>query len=189
MDYTVWIYILLGVVFLLILSLYLLLRKSSQKPHLTMESTTTQDKNEPPAYPTFTGINLRENFRVNLDDVPCFVEFLDIENEALNPKFFNGVLKNISVGGVKVVGEFEYPIEEEIRIKLRFSLKDSMFIVKGRIVRKELYPDRDRFGYGVQFTNLFDEDRELLYQLLNQIMAERRKKRIKVGMIGEESMV
>jgi c-di-GMP-binding flagellar brake protein YcgR len=189
MDYKEWMYILLVVVFLLILSLYFLLRKSSHKPHLEMEITTTQEKKESPTYASFTGINLRENFRVNLDDVPCFVEFLDVENESLTPKYFNGVLKNISVGGVKVVGEFEYPIVDEIIIKVRFSLKDSMFILKGRIVRKELYPERDKFGYGVQFTNLFDEDRELLYQILNRIMAERRKKRVKVGLLGEESMV
>ncbi|WP_047984470.1 PilZ domain-containing protein [Ornithinibacillus californiensis] len=187
MEYREWIYVLIIVVLLLLLSLYFLIKKFSKKPQ--SETTASIEKKETPRYPTFSGVNLRENFRVSLDDVHCFVEFLDVENEELNPKFFNGVLKNISVGGVKFVCDFEYPIEDDMMIKVRFSLKNSMFIVKGRIVRKELYPERDRFGYGVQFTNLFDEDRELLYQILNRIMVERRRKMVTNSLVGEESMV
>ncbi len=152
------------------------------------EPVVSSEKRETPKYPSFTGVNLRENFRVNLEDVNCFIEFLDVDNEELNPKFFNAELKNISLGGVKFVCEHEYPMTDDLMIKVRFSLKNSMFILKGRIIRKELYTERDIFGYGVQFTNLFDEDRELLYQILNRVMVDRRRKLVSNSLVGEESM-
>ncbi|WP_042142554.1 PilZ domain-containing protein [Paucisalibacillus sp. EB02] len=187
MEYRIWIYILITTVLVLILTLYLLIKRLTRKPKT--ETVATKEKREVPKYPTYSGINHRENFRVNLEDVHCFIEFLDVDNEELNPKFFNAELKNISVGGVKFVCEHEYHVEEDMLIKVRFSLKNSMFILKGRIVRKELYAVRDRFGYGVQFTSLFDEERELLYHILNRIMVERRRKLKANSLIGEESMV
>lgn len=182
-----WIYILIAVAFLLFMLLIFLIKKFTRSSHEDVASTSEQK--ETPRRPSFSGVNNRENFRVALDDVNCFVEFLDVDNDNLNPKFFNGVLKNISVGGVKFVCDYEYPIEEELEIKVRFSLNDSRFILKGIIVRKELYPERNRFGYGVKFTNLFDEDRELLYRLLNRIMVEKRKEKVSSKLVGEESMV
>jgi len=187
LDYRVWIYILLAVVLILILFVWLLLKQSHSKPQ--KEAAIPKEKITTPKFPSFSGVNLRENFRVNLDDVHCFIEFLDVDNEELDPKFFNAKLKNISVGGMKFVCEHEYPVEEEMLIKVRFSLRNSMFILKGRIVRKELYPAREEFGYGVQFVFLFDEDRELLYHILNRIMVERRRKMVSNSLVGEESMV
>lgn len=187
MDYKVWMYILLAVVFLLLLSLYYIIRKPTHKHH---ENTAIKANNNYHVIPSFKGNNHRDTFRMPVDDLACFVEFIDVDNEALNPKFFNAVLKNISVGGVKFVCEHEYPIEEEVIIKIRFSLMDNRFIVRGKLVRKELYSEKDKFGYGVQFTNILEEDRELLYQILNRMLFEKKRKMVSSGnMVGEESMV
>lgn len=187
MDYKVWMYILLAVIFLLLLSLYYILRKPTHRHH---HENAAINENDYIVIPSFKGNNHRDTFRMPVDDLACFVEFVDVDNEALNPKFFNGVLKNISVGGVKFVCEYEYPIEDEVIIKIRFSLRDNRFIVRGKLVRKELYPEKEKFGYGVQFTNILEEDRELLYQILNRMMFEKKRKMVPAGkLVGEESMV
>ena len=187
LDYREWTYILIAVVFVMILFLYFILKRFSRTSDT--ENAVVKENRETPKHSNFSGVELRANFRVNLNDVPCFVEFLDVDNEELNPKFFNAVLKNISVGGVKFDCDHEYPIEDDMMIKVRFSLKDSMFILKGRIVRKELYLDRKRFGYGVQFTSLLDEDKELLFHILNRIMVEKRRDKVANSFVGGESVV
>lgn len=171
MDTRVYMIILVVVFLLLLVSLFILIKKFFHNTQ--SESAATNETKELSS--EHSGKNLRENFRVPLEDVYCFVEFLDVENEELTPKFFNGTMKNISAGGVKVVCNHEYPILDDLKIKIRFTLRDSMFILKGKLLRKEIYPEKNKFGYGVQFTNLFDEERELLYQILNRIVIEKKR--------------
>ncbi|MEN2768677.1 PilZ domain-containing protein [Ornithinibacillus xuwenensis] len=178
MEYAEYILIAVAFILVLILVTYLIYSYKKEAAEVNKETEIPKTTKENHHEIGFQGRNLRKNFRVPLDHVSCFVEFMDVDNEDLNPKHFNAILRNISIGGAKFVCEYEFPILDELNIKLRFSLRESIFMVKGRIVRKELYPERDIFGYGVQFTNLFDEDRELLYQILNRVVIERRRNRV-----------
>lgn len=186
MDYKVWIYILVVVAFLFILLLFFLIKKVIRKPQ--PKDNTTLDRYQVEEHPTFTSLNLSGDAHVSVEGITCFVEFLDVDNEKLNPTFIHGVLEKVSLDGVTFACGVEYPIIDDMSIKIRFSLKDTVFILKGRIVRKELYQDSDRFGYGVVFTNSYEEDRELLHQILEKMMVEKRKKKVSNRGCGE-SMV
>ncbi|MBC5637939.1 PilZ domain-containing protein [Ornithinibacillus sp. BX22] len=186
MDDKVWISILMVVVFLFILLLFFLIKQVIKK--YQPKDNTTIDRNEVENHPTLTSVTLSGNDQVSVEGITCFVEFLDVDNEKLNPNFIQGVLKNVSLDGVTFVCDVEYPIIDDMTIKIRFSLKDTVFILKGRIIRKELYQESDRFGYRVVFTNSYEEDRELLHQILEKILVEKRKK-LKSNRGCGESMV
>lgn len=185
MDDKVWISILV-VAFLFILLLFFLI-KQVMKKHQPKDNTTL-DRNEVENHPIFTSVTLSGNAHVSVEGITCFVEFLDVDNEKLNPNFIQGVLKNVSLDGVTFVCAVEYPIIDDMTIKIRFSLKDTVFILKGRIVRKEVYQESERFGYSAVFTSSYEEDRELLHQILEKIMVEKRKKLVSNRGCGE-SMV
>jgi len=102
----------------------------------------------------FFGLNQRGDFRVTLNEVNCSVKFLDFENEKLNGlklRIFNGYLENISMGGLKLICDYDFPVKQSVLIEMTFSFKNHEFILKGEIVRKEEHNNKNLVAYGVYF--------------------------------------
>ena len=126
----------------------------------------------------FLGPNHRNNFRVTLNEINCSVKFLDFENKtlsALTHKMFNGYLENISMSGLKLICDFDFPVKQSILIEINFELKNHEFILRGEIVRKEENNNKDLVAYGIQFLDIHEEESKLLNLILNQIILESRE--------------
>ena len=86
---------------------------------------------------------------------------------------FNGYLENISLGGLKLICEYDFPVKESILIEITFSLKNHEFILKGKVLRKEENNNKDLVAYGIYFSDISEEDSKLLNSILNQILLEK----------------
>lgn len=125
----------------------------------------------------FLGPNLRKTFRVVVNENHCSVRFLELENsrlQKLKGKRFDGYLENISIGGLKLICDYDLPVKQNIFIEISFRLKDEKFCLKGEILRKEVHNHKDMFVYGIKFVDISDEKQELLNKVLNQIIFEKK---------------
>lgn len=166
------------IIMLLVLFVYQrnsFVKKLSHNPTVKMKENIIEDNKTP----NFLGPNLRETFRVALNEKDCLVQFLEFENKQLQKlkgKQFNGYLENISVGGLKLICSYNLPAKQSIILEIRFSLKGEDFCLKGEIMRKEEHNHKNMFAYGIHFIDISNEEQGLLNQALNQVIYERRKK-------------
>ncbi|UFU00156.1 PilZ domain-containing protein [Radiobacillus kanasensis] len=130
-------------------------------------------------YPPLNKLNERENFRIELWDKVCEVHFLDFDNgqlSSLKYKNFDASLDNISLGGLKFVCAYNLPVNRDIIVEIRFTIKQNYFSLKGEILRKEEHKGKEveSIRYGVKFLELSAEDKERLHFVLNQLMLEKK---------------
>ncbi|MFD1040681.1 PilZ domain-containing protein [Virgibacillus byunsanensis] len=131
--------------------------------------------------PTKQNTDPRRNFRVEISHLPCEVTFIEIENDKMknleNSKI-TAILENVSSTGLKFDSKYNFPVKYKIKIRVKFELKEELFSFKGYIVRKEEHVKNKMNSYGIQFIETGMKDQQQLIVKLNQIEAERRKKKI-----------
>lgn len=124
------------------------------------------------------GDERRSHFRVLVQDVKCMVKLVELENKKLKQlanKVFLGQIDNLSASGLKLMCDFDFPIQEKIIVELTFEIKDEIFTVKGEVIRKEEYRDKKyTHGYGIKFIQLREQDQTNLSKQLNRILIEKR---------------
>ena len=161
------------IIILLVLYVYKIVSFPKKQAHIEIKE---DNKNITNKTPNFFGPNLRKDFRVALNNEDCLVEFLEFENKKLDRlkhKQFNGYLENISMGGIKLICSFDLPVKHSILIETKFMLKDQEFSLKGKIVRKGEYTNKNVVAYGVHFLEMSDEEKKSLNMILNQMILEK----------------
>ncbi len=127
----------------------------------------------------YIGANYRRTFRVGVDKKNCLVKFVEFENNKFNKlkdREFECYIENISIGGLKLVCQYDIPIKQSIIIKITFSLKEQEFCLTGKIVRKENYQHNQLVSYGVQFQEMSMDEERKLTKVLNQIVVETKQR-------------
>lgn len=90
-------------------------------------------------------------------------------------KYIDGEIDNISVGGMKLLTNYDLPVHYHIIGQLIFTLKDEKFDLLGEFVRKESKVECKEFIYGIRFLNLKKEDEHRLGKVINEIELEKKK--------------
>ncbi|MFD1021062.1 PilZ domain-containing protein [Thalassobacillus hwangdonensis] len=123
----------------------------------------------------------RRNFRLEVPQIPCTIEFVDVEEESLkrltNRKITSHI-EDISTSGLKITSPYNLPIKSKLKIKVVFELNNETFEQFGLLVRKEEHIHQKMNQYGVQFINVSMKQQQSIILQLNKIQAERRQKRI-----------
>jgi c-di-GMP-binding flagellar brake protein YcgR len=161
----------LTTIFLLITYLILsknLKLKESEINALTKKISTLSSKSEQ-----------REAFRVDILMEECVFDVVKIGNNSLdNSLGKRGKVRDLSFSGMKLISDVDLPVREHVLIRLKISVKDEQFELLGVIKRKEEYDLRSKIVYGIEFKNVDEAHKTALYQLLNAIEVERKRKQI-----------
>lgn len=119
----------------------------------------------------------RENFRVKLLEQECTFELIDFGDkllERLKHRQGEGKIRDISRTGLKLICDYDLPVRKHIFLQLHFMLQDEEFSFKGKIVRKEeLMND---IIYGIEFIEADSNEQQRLFQVIQKLEIERRKK-------------
>ncbi|XJZ27516.1 PilZ domain-containing protein [Bacillota bacterium Lsc_1132] len=119
----------------------------------------------------------RESFRVKLLEQECTFEIIDFDDkllEQLKHRQGKGEIRDISRTGLKLICDYDLPVRKHIFLQLYFLLQDEEFSFKGKIVRKEeLMND---IIYGIEFIEADSTEQQRLYQVIQKLEIERRKK-------------
>jgi c-di-GMP-binding flagellar brake protein YcgR len=161
----------LTTVFLLIIFFILsknLKEKESEINVLTKKISTLSSKSEQ-----------REAFRVDILMEECVFDVVKIGKTSLdNNKGNKGKVRDLSFSGMKLISDVDLPAREHVLLSLKIIVRDEQFELLGVIKRKEEYDLRSKIIYGIEFKNVDQTHKTALYQLLNAIEVERKKKQI-----------
>jgi c-di-GMP-binding flagellar brake protein YcgR len=177
-DFELFLIMLMAMLFIIHFQNKKVLKKQTYKSTPIVEN---QEQRNRPFRSIEKTINRRAHFRVSLSHHECNVEVIYFENkqpQALKNKKFIGYIEDISLGGFKLLCPNRLPINQVISIKISTKLKGKEFIILGNILRKEEHIENEISSYGVQIIRMDEEKRKRLYQALNSIQAERRKKQV-----------
>lgn len=119
-------------------------------------------------------VNHRETFRVDLADENCLFQVMNVE--VLKNRTGTAKIKDISVNGLKISCNYDFPLKNEVIIKLEFKLQEEPFSFKAILLRKEAHIDNPDIIYGVQFVEMSSGERERLQICLNKLEIQRRDK-------------
>ncbi|WP_141433827.1 PilZ domain-containing protein [Bacillus sp. 03113] len=114
----------------------------------------------------------RSSFRVNVNQIYCtitFYHFGNIKLQNLKNKKINGYIENISLTGLKILSDYELPVRHDISILISFKLKDFVFNLKGKIVRREDHLENKLVAYGIHFLEMVPNQQKHLNIILNRL--------------------
>ncbi|MCC3359155.1 PilZ domain-containing protein [Bacillus sp. REN16] len=127
----------------------------------------------------FKPLEKRDSFRIGLPGIESTFTLIDFGNHslgALKNKSFNGMINDISIGGLKFHSSYEFPVKYNIIMKISFTLHGEEFELKGKIIRREDHIKGKSVAYGVQFIDLSISDiKRLSVTLHNYQVAQRNK--------------
>lgn len=127
----------------------------------------------------FMPVDKRNTFRIVLPGIESTFTLVDFGNHslsALKNKTFNGIINDISIGGLKFHSPYEFPIKSNILIKMHFIFQGEEFELKGKIIRREDHIKGKSVTYGVQFVDLSVNDIKRLNVSLHNYQVSQRKK-------------
>jgi c-di-GMP-binding flagellar brake protein YcgR len=122
--------------------------------------------------------NQRGNFRLRLEIEDALMEVIKIGDTELNGSELCEIV-DVSASGLGLYSENDYPIRENVLVRLLFKLNEKEFSVDGVLVRKVEAVNKDRILYGVNFMNLSDGSENKLLKEIAAIENSRRKKSIR----------
>ena len=119
-------------------------------------------------------VQRREHVRAKLIELIKYVKgdyeidsFKSLEKE-------NGIILDISEGGVKLKTRHNLKLGEKIIIGMNFEELEKEIIVKGNVIRVENMNNKE-FSYGIQFENIDKKSKEDIMHLVFKIMRRQRK--------------
>lgn len=108
----------------------------------------------------------REFFRIEFPyNVLGHMTILEVNNRQVSLGTTQILMKNISLGGMKIISLLKLPINSNMKFMFTFTLMNELFELEGALIWKDDAKE-DMFVYGVKF-NFNDEDR--LAPLINRI--------------------
>lgn len=124
-------------------------------------------------------VEKRNSFRIDLPGIESTFTLLDFGNNslgALKNRSFYGRISDISIGGLKFLSSYDFPIKFNIITKMNFTFHGEEFELKGKIIRREDHIKGKSVVYGVQFVDLsINEIKRLNIALHNYQVANRNK--------------
>lgn len=109
----------------------------------------------------FKPLEKRDSYRIGLPGIECTFTLIDFSNNslgALKNRSFNGMINDISIGGLKFHSSYEFPVKHNIIMKMNFTFHGEVFELKGKIIRREDHIKGKSVSYGVQFVDLSEND-------------------------------
>ncbi|TFB13288.1 PilZ domain-containing protein [Filobacillus milosensis] len=118
----------------------------------------------------------RKAFRVNLPLEKCEFEIVKVgEEPGILNKYEQGKIKDLSMGGMKLITEIDLPVRKHVVLTLFFNLYGKEYKLNGIVKRKNEFHLESKFTYGIEFKNVDSRTKRTLYRLLNNIEIERKK--------------
>jgi hypothetical protein len=156
-------------------------RKLVKQGHLieTLNKNNKTLKNELNIVKKTCPIEKRNSYRINLSKIESTFSLMDFGNDSLGKlknRNFNGVIEDLSIGGLKFLTSFEFPVKYNIIIKINFTFYGEVFDLKGKIMRREDHIKGKSISYGVQFVDLTVKDITRLNLAINNYQVENRDK-------------
>ena len=122
--------------------------------------------------------NRRDNFRLRVMIKNSIMEVLKVGSIDVNRNNYCEIV-DISAGGAGIISYYDFPLKQQVYVRVHFYLNDEEFSLDGRIVRKIERINKSSFFYGVQFLNLSSRDEERLVKEIYAMENQRRKIAIK----------
>lgn len=156
-------------------------RKLVKQGHLieTLNKNNKTLKNELNIVKKTSPIEKRNSYRINLSKIESTFSLMDFGNDSLGKlknRNFNGVIEDLSIGGLKFLTSFEFPVKYNIIIKINFTFYGEVFDLKGKIMRREDHIKGKSISYGVQFVDLTVKDITRLNFAIHNYQVENRDK-------------
>ncbi|MFS0822188.1 PilZ domain-containing protein [Bacillus sp. 1P02SD] len=177
-------YIVLSQTIILIFLLILFLRderKLLKQGHLieTLSKNNKSLKSQLVKENRFKPVDKRKSYRIALPGIEGSFTLIDFGNNSLGKlknKSFNGVIEDLSIGGLKFITSYEFPVKYNIIMKISFNFQDEEFELKGKIIRREDHIKGQSISYGVQFVDLSVNDIKRLNIALHNYQVKQRNK-------------
>jgi c-di-GMP-binding flagellar brake protein YcgR len=122
--------------------------------------------------------NRRDNFRLRVMIKNSIMEVLKVGSIDVNRNNYCEI-EDISAGGAGIISYYDFPLKQQVYVRVHFYLNDEEFSLEGRIVRKIERINRSSFFYGIQFLNLSSSDEKRLVKEIFAMENQRRKIAIK----------
>lgn len=122
--------------------------------------------------------NRRDNFRLRVMIKNSIMEVLKVGSIDVNRNNYCEIV-DISAGGAGIISYYDFPLKQQVYVRVHFYLNDEEFSLDGRIVRKIERINKSSFFYGVQFLNLSSRDEKRLVKEIYAMENQRRKIAIK----------
>ncbi len=145
----------------------------------TLHKNNKSLKNQLGKVKKFNSVEKRNSYRIELagiDSTFTLIDFGDNSLRALKNKSFNGIVNDISIGGLKFHSSYEFPVKYNIIIKINFTFQGEEFELKGKIIRREDHIKGKSVCYGVQFVDLSVRDIKRLNIALHNYQVTQRNK-------------
>lgn len=154
-------------------------RKLVKQGHLieTLNKNNKTLKNELNIVKKTSPIEKRNAYRIKLPNIESTFTLMEFDKNSLGKlknRNFNGVIEDISIGGVKFLTSFEFPVKYNIILKINFTFYGEVFDLKGKIMRREDYIKGKSISYGVQFVDLSVNDITRLNLAIHNYQIENR---------------
>jgi hypothetical protein len=118
--------------------------------------------------------NRRENFRLRVNMKNSVMEVLKVGSLEVNQNDYCEIV-DISAGGVGLISYYDFPLKQQVYVRVHFYLNDEEFSLDGRIVRKIERINKSSYFYGIQFLNLSARNENRLLKEIFAMENERRK--------------
>ena len=120
--------------------------------------------------------NRRRAVRINIPLEYCKFQFKAIDDPALMSilnRVGSGHIHDISTKGLRIVCEYDLPIQRPIFLEIHFQLQNVSFKLNGKIIRKEAHVDSNQVIYGIEYSEMSSNKEIQLAQLINKIQLEK----------------
>lgn len=145
----------------------------------SLEKNNKSLKNQLVKVDKFKPVNKRHSYRIELPGIESTFTLIDISNNslgALKNKSFNGMINDISIGGLKFHSPYEFPVKYNIIMKINFIFHGEEFELIGKIIRREDHIKGKSVSYGVEFVGLSINDIKRLNVSLHNYQVSQRNK-------------
>lgn len=143
----------------------------------SLEKNNKSLKSELVKFNKFKPLEKRDSLRIGLPGIESTFTLIDFGNNSLGSlknRSFNGMINDISIGGLKFHSPYEFPVKYNIIIKINFVFHEEDFQLKGKIIRREDHIEGKSVSYGVQFVDLTVNDIKKLNVTLHNYQVTQR---------------
>ena len=103
------------------------------------------------------------------DELPVEIEFISDETHPGPTSVLYAQIKDISVGGVRILTSVYIPLDTEIKLRITLSKSGTSIVPSGKVVWGSQVEDSDMYEMGIEFE---DVPPDILYTLLEYIYTD-----------------
>lgn len=122
--------------------------------------------------------NKRENYRLRVKTSTANLEVINIGEQLVNENVPCEIV-DVSRGGVGIYCDKDYPLRQNVVVKIQFILNGVEFTLDGKLVRKIEYEHKHNLFYGIEFKDLPMSTENMLGKAIATIENNRRKISVK----------